>query len=77
MESFQPSSLPYMWEETNINRLSFELNAVCNSGEKDCQFKDTFWTSKKKGEARNFDVNRRSFYAMRRIGNGYQGQIDS
>ena len=33
----------------------------------------TFWTSKKKGKARNFDVNRHSFYATRRIGNGHQG----
>ena len=53
--------------------LSFELNVVCNSGEKDCQFEDTFWTSKKEAKARNLDVNRHSFYAMRRIGNGHQG----
>ena len=32
--------------------MSFELNAVCNSGE-GCQWKHTFWTSK---ERRNVEV---------------------
>ena len=58
--------------ETKKQGIPFELNAVCNSGE-GCQWKHTFWTSKKKKKCRSFDVNRRSFYAMRRIGNGHVG----
>ena len=53
--------------------MSFELNAVCNSGDEGCHWKHTFWTSRKKKKCRSFDVNRRSFYAMRRIGNGHVG----
>ena len=34
-------------KETDKQRLSFELNAVCNSGENDCQWEHTLWTSKK------------------------------
>ena len=59
--------------ETKKQGMSFKLDAVCNSGE-GCQWKHTFWTSKKKKKCRSFDVNRRSFYAMRRIGNGHVGQ---
>lgn len=58
--------------ETKKQGMSFELNAVCNS-EEGCQWKHTFWTSKKKNKCRSFDVNRRSVYAMRRIGNGHEG----
>ena len=58
--------------ETKNQVISFELNAVCNSGE-GCQWKHTFWASKKKKKCKSFDVNRRSFYAMRRIGNGHVG----
>ena len=54
--------------ETKKQGMSFELNG--NSGE-GCQWKHTFWTSKKKKKCRSFDVNRRSSDAMRRIGNGH------
>ena len=38
--------------ETKKQGMSFQLNAVCNSGE-GCQWKHTFWTSKKR---RNIEV---------------------
>ena len=34
---------------------------------------ETSWTSKNKKKCRSFDVIKRSFYAMRRIGNGHVG----
>ena len=36
----------------------------------------TFWTPKMKEKARNYDVNRHSFYPMRIIGNDHQGPKD-
>ena len=49
--------------------LAFELKLVC--GRFDCDWCHIFWTSKKR--SRNYDVNRRIFYSMCRIGNGYNG----
>ena len=40
--------------ETKKQGMSFELNAVCNSGDEGCQWKHTFWTSRKK--ERNAEV---------------------
>ena len=56
--------------ETKKQGLSFQLQILCEHG---CEWSHSFWTSKKKKKVRNFDVNRRMYYAMRRIGNGYQG----
>ena len=41
--------------ETKKQGMPFELNAVCNPGE-GCQWKHTFWTSRKKKKYRSFDV---------------------
>ena len=49
--------------------LAFQLKLICTGD--NCTWSYICWTSKKK--SRNFDVNRRIFYSMRRIGNGYQG----
>ena len=49
--------------------LSFEMKLVC--GSIDCDWCHIFWTSKK--ISKNDDVNRRIFYSMRRIGNGFAG----
>ena len=46
--------------------LAFELKLVCSR--QDCDWCHIFWTSKKR--SRNYDVNRRIFYSMYRIGNG-------
>ena len=61
-----------MWEETNIKR-GYLLNLMqfVILVKRTVDFKDTFWTSKKKAIARTFDVNKHSFYAMRKIGNGH------
>ena len=55
--------------ENRKQGLAFELKLVCSGS--DCDWCHIFWTSKKK--ARNYDVNRRIFYSMRRTGNGYNG----
>ena len=47
------------------------MTLICLNDE--CQFTYSFWTSKKKKKVRSYDVNRRAYYAMRRIGNGYEG----
>ena len=49
--------------------LAFEMKLECL----ECDWCYNFWTSKKKSKSRNFDVNSRIFYSMRRIGKGYQG----
>ena len=49
--------------------LFFELKLIC--GSIDCDWCNIFWTSKKISKA--YDVNRRIFYSMRRIDNGYAG----
>ena len=58
--------------ENRKQGLAFELKLVCSGS--DCDWCHIFWTSKKK--ARNYDVNRRIFYSMRRTGNGYNGMKD-
>ena len=40
--------------ETKKQGMSFELNALCNSGDEGCQWKRTFWTSRKKREMQKF-----------------------
>ena len=73
IESFQPSSLPLMWEHTNIKRgyllnlMRFVIMAKRTAN------LITFRPSQKKAKARYFDVNRRSSYAMSRIGKGHKG----
>ena len=42
----------------------------CNAG---CGWEKEFWTSPKKSKSRNYEVNGRMFYAMRRLGKGYRG----
>ena len=49
--------------------LAFELKLVCSRF--DCDLCHIFWTSKKR--SRNYDVNRRIFYSMCLIRNGYNG----
>ena len=41
---------------------------ACNAG---CGCEKEFWTSPKKSKSRNYEVNGRMFYAMRRLGKGY------
>ena len=55
--------------ENKKQGLAFQLQLVCSKF--DCNWSHEFWTSKKK--SRKYDVNRRIFYSMQRIGNGYQG----
>ena len=57
--------------ETKKQGISFHLSLVCKNVK--CKWTHSSWTSKKKAKTRHFDVNRRVFYAMRRIGNGLQG----
>ena len=38
-----------------------------------CEWVYNFWTSKKLKKIRSFDINKRIFYAMRRMGKGYAG----
>ena len=38
-----------------------------------CGWGHIFWTSEKPKNVRSFDVNKRIFYSMRRIGKGYNG----
>ena len=56
--------------ETKKQGISFHLSLVCKSEE--CEWTHFSCTSKKKANAGHFDVNRRIFYSMRRIGNGLQ-----
>ena len=49
--------------------LSFGMKLVC--GSIDCDWCHISWTSKKR--SKNYDVNRRKIYSMRRIGSGYAG----
>ena len=55
--------------ENRKQGLAFKLKLVCSRF--DCDWCHIFWTSKKR--SRNYDVNRRIFYSMCRIGNGYNG----
>ena len=62
-----------MWEETYTKRVYLlNLMQFVILVKRTVNLK-TFWTSKKKGKTRHFDVNRHSFYPMRIIGNGHQG----
>ena len=36
-----------------------------------CEFRYSFWTSKKAEKMRSYDINKRSVYAFRRLGKGY------
>ena len=38
-----------------------------------CEFRYSFWTSKKAEKMRSYDINKRSVYAFRRLGKGYAG----
>ena len=49
--------------------LAFEMSLSCS--DKSFGWCHTFWTSKKR--SKHYDVNRRIYYSMRRIGNGYAG----
>ena len=51
--------------------ISFEIKLVCGSIE--CDWYHIFWTSKTKKRSKNYDVNRKIFYSIRRIGNDYAG----
>ena len=48
--------------------MQMELKCCC------CECSHKFWTSKKPKKVRIFDINKRLFYSMRRIGNGYAGK---
>ena len=60
---FLPSLFLYLTElsRKKITRFSLRIKII--------MWCHIFWTSKKR--SRNYDVNRRIFYSMRRIGNGY------
>ena len=57
--------------QTKKQGISFEMMLSCLNTE--CQWTYCFWTSKKKKKVRSFDINRRVYYSLRRIGNGYEG----
>ena len=50
---------------------AFNMKLTCNNSE--CEWEYEYWTSKKKPKSRNFEVNGRIYYSMRRIGKGYGG----
>ena len=39
-----------------------------------CEFCYSFWTSKKAEKMRSYDINKRSVYALHRLGKGYPGE---
>ena len=57
--------------ENKNQGLSFQLKLDCSS--EICNWSNEFWTSKK--QSRHYDVNRRTCYAMRRVGSGYSGKF--
>ena len=55
--------------EISKQGLAFKFELKCN----ECEWSHSFWNSKKKKKKRNFDINTRVCYSMRRIGKGHQG----
>ena len=53
------------------NKQGLSVQFSINS--KSCTWTHRFWTSKKPPKVRSFDVNKRIFYSMPRIGKGYAG----
>ena len=62
------SQLGLQLSQVKKQGLAMKLHLHCS-----CGWGHVFWTSKKPKKVRSFDVNKRIFYAMRRIGKGYQG----
>ena len=48
--------------------LAFKMKLTCHNSA--CEWEHEYWTSKKKPKSRNFVVNGRIYYSMRRIGKG-------
>ena len=56
-------------EKVKKQGLSLQLSLSCTI----CEFRYSFWTSKKAEKMRSYDINKRSVYAFRRLGKGYAG----
>ena len=75
--TFQTFACPVCFQVGNMSftkikkqGLAIKFSIKCDSCQK---FIHSFWTSKKPTKVRSFDINKRLFYAMRRMGKGYAG----